>query len=44
MKQVFSTFFIICTSLVSVAQDMTGSWQGLIPAGGKNIPLIFNKK
>ena len=42
MKHVFSTFFIICTSLVSIAQDMTGSWQGLIPAGEKNIRLIFN--
>ena len=42
MKHLFSTLFLICTSLASMAQDIRGSWQALLPAGGKNVRLIFN--
>ena len=42
MKRLFSTLCIICLCLASIAQDITGSWQGLIPVGEKNVRLIFN--
>ncbi|MES2002941.1 MAG: alpha/beta fold hydrolase [Bacteroidota bacterium] len=42
MKRLFIILFIICTGVISTAQDITGSWMGFIPAGGKNIRLVFN--
>lgn len=42
MKHLFSTLFLICTGLASIAQDITGSWQAMLPIGEKNIRLIFN--
>ncbi len=42
MKTLFSIFCVTLISLVSTAQDITGSWQGLIPVGGKSVRIIFN--
>ena len=42
MKIVFSIFCVTFMSLISTAQDITGSWQGLIPVGEKSVRIIFN--
>ncbi len=42
MKKVFIAFIFLFSGIVTIAQDITGNWQGLIPAGGKNLRLIFH--
>lgn len=42
MNRIIFFFIIACSSITAMAQNITGSWQGSIPAGGKNVRLIFN--
>lgn len=42
MKKVFIAAIFLFSGIVSIAQDITGNWQALIPAGGKNVRLIFH--
>src|SRR3569833_688131 len=41
----FLTFLIAIMAINQInAQDITGSWQGSIPAGGTTLRLVFNIK
>lgn len=42
MKSFLIAFIFLFSGIISIAQDITGNWQGLIPAGGKNLRLIFH--
>ena len=42
MGKFFITSFFIFSAIAGIAQNITGNWQGLIPAGGKNVRLIFH--
>jgi fermentation-respiration switch protein FrsA (DUF1100 family) len=44
MKKLFLVVFILCSVTVLKAQDITGSWVGLIPAAGTKLHLVFNIK
>lgn len=42
----FILYFIVlfCAGSIGFAQDITGSWQGNLNAGGTNLPLVFHIK
>jgi hypothetical protein len=42
MRNFFIASLWVFSAITSIAQDITGNWQGLIPAGGKNVRLIFH--
>lgn len=42
MKYFFIACMTLCSSLIIHAQDITGSWQGTLPAGGRDVRLIFH--
>src|ERR1700749_4519901 len=42
MKHFIISILILFTSGHSIAQDITGSWMGSLPAGGSTIRLVFN--
>jgi len=42
MKHFIISILILFTSGHTIAQDITGSWMGSLPAGGSSIRLIFN--
>jgi pimeloyl-ACP methyl ester carboxylesterase len=44
MKKLFLTVFILCIVHQLRAQDIAGSWAGLLPAGGAKLHLVFNIK
>jgi len=44
MKNLFIAVLTLCLANQVRAQDITGSWVGLIPAGGIKLHLVFNIK
>lgn len=42
MKRLFIVLFFACTCLAANAQDVAGSWLGLLNAGGANLRLVLN--
>jgi len=44
MKKLCISMLLICALGGLYAQDITGSWVGLIPAGGTKLHLVFNIK
>ncbi len=44
MKKIFVAVLTFCFIFQLNAQDITGSWVGLIPAGGTKLHLVFNIK
>ncbi len=44
MKRMFIGLIVLALAGRAMAQDITGSWQGLITAGGANLHLVFNIK
>jgi pimeloyl-ACP methyl ester carboxylesterase len=44
MKKLLVSIIAICLFGQLNAQDITGSWVGVIPAGGSNLHIIFNIK
>lgn len=43
-KFIFNFIVLFCIGAVGFAQDITGSWQGNLNAGGTNLPLVFHIK
>src|ERR1700749_638244 len=42
-KSILALLFVIAAGRV-LAQDITGSWGGVLPAGGGSLHLVFNIK
>jgi dienelactone hydrolase len=42
MKKLLISVITLCITSQLRAQDLTGGWQGTIPAGSKNLYLVFN--
>jgi uncharacterized protein len=44
MKKISTVILLLCLFAGVKAQDMTGSWVGVIPAGGVRLHVVFNIK
>jgi len=42
MKKLLISIFALCITSQLLAQDLTGGWQGTMPAGNRSLYLVFN--